>query len=151
MVGIPSPQCHPSVIGSMPLRIRKICEALETIYEFSDQMETYLEEKGKYLACNQHFFSLSCSCRSTIRQVDDLANLRFGKFTIWQINNLANLQFGQLTIWQIYNLAIIQIFQVNDFGNFMVLQIWDLASFRNRNFTLWQILRFGKFLIFQHI
>ena len=109
MVGIPSPQCHPSVIGSMPLRIRKICEALETIYEFSDQMETYLEEKGKYPTCIQHFLSLSCS--------------QLGKFTIWQISDLANLQFGQFTIWPIYNLAIIQIFQVYDSGNFMVLQI----------------------------
>ena len=80
MVGIPSPQCHPSVIGSMPLRIRKICEALETIYEFSDQMETYLEEKGKYLACIQHCLSLSCSCRSTIRRISEMANLPLADF-----------------------------------------------------------------------
>ena len=46
MVGVPSPQCHPSVVGSMPPRIRKICEALETMMEFSNSMETYLEEKG---------------------------------------------------------------------------------------------------------
>ena len=48
VVGVPSPQCHPSVVGSMPPRIRKICQALETIMEFSDSMETFLDEKGQF-------------------------------------------------------------------------------------------------------
>ena len=47
LVGVPSPQCHPSIVGSMPPRIRKICDALETMMEFSDSMENYLEEKGE--------------------------------------------------------------------------------------------------------
>jgi hypothetical protein len=57
MVGVPSPQCHPSVVSSMPPRIRKICEALETMMEFTNSMENYIEEKGNspilidFLAC----------------------------------------------------------------------------------------------------
>ena len=45
-VNLPSPQCHPSIISSMPPKIRKICDALSTIWEFSDAMENYLDEKG---------------------------------------------------------------------------------------------------------
>lgn len=44
-VALPGPQCHPSVINSMPQRIRQICKALETIWEFNDTMEDYLDEK----------------------------------------------------------------------------------------------------------
>jgi hypothetical protein len=33
----------------MPPRIKKICEALTTIWEFSDAMENYLDEKGKHI------------------------------------------------------------------------------------------------------
>jgi len=45
-INLPSPQCHPSVIDTMPQRVRKICEALSTIWEFSDAMNNYLDEKG---------------------------------------------------------------------------------------------------------
>lgn len=45
-VALPSPQCHPSIVQSMPPRIRKICEALSTIWEYSDAMEEYLDEKA---------------------------------------------------------------------------------------------------------
>jgi hypothetical protein len=45
-INLPSPQCHPTVIDVMPQRIKKICEALTTIWEFSDAMENYLDEKG---------------------------------------------------------------------------------------------------------
>jgi len=45
-VNLPSPQCHPSIINSMPPKIRKICDALSTIWEFSDAMENYLDEKA---------------------------------------------------------------------------------------------------------
>merc|ERR1711997_1250253 len=45
-VNLPSPQCHPSIISSMPPKVRKICEALSTIWEFSDVMENYLDEKA---------------------------------------------------------------------------------------------------------
>ena len=55
-INLPSPQCHPSVVDSMPPRIRKICEALETIWEFSDAMDTYLEEKGNNLLWSDSFF-----------------------------------------------------------------------------------------------
>ena len=48
-VNLPSPQCHPSIISSMPPKIRKICDALSTIWEFSDAMENYLDEKGEFL------------------------------------------------------------------------------------------------------
>ena len=47
-VNLPSPQCHPSIISSMPPKIRKICDALSTIWEFSDAMENYLDEKGDF-------------------------------------------------------------------------------------------------------
>lgn len=46
-INLPSPQCHPSVIDTMPQRVKKICEALSTIWEFSDAMNNYLDEKGK--------------------------------------------------------------------------------------------------------
>ena len=36
----------------MPPKIRKICEALSTIWEFSDAMENYLDEKGTYKLIN---------------------------------------------------------------------------------------------------
>jgi hypothetical protein len=45
-VNLPSPQCHPSIVSSMPPRIRKICEALSTIWQFSDAMDNYLDEQG---------------------------------------------------------------------------------------------------------
>ena len=46
-VALPGPQCHPSVVRSMPERIRKICDALKVIWDFNDSMENYLDEKGK--------------------------------------------------------------------------------------------------------
>ena len=48
-VALPGPQCHPSVVNTMPPKIRQICKALETIWEFSDTMENYLDEKGSCL------------------------------------------------------------------------------------------------------
>jgi len=44
-VALPGPQCHPSVVRSMPERIRKICDALKVIWDFNDSMENYLDEK----------------------------------------------------------------------------------------------------------
>jgi len=46
-VALPGPQCHPSVVRSMPERIRKICDALKVIWDFNDSMENYLDEKAK--------------------------------------------------------------------------------------------------------
>ena len=43
-VALPGPQCHPSVVRSMPERIRKICDALKVIWDFNDSMENYLDE-----------------------------------------------------------------------------------------------------------
>lgn len=58
-INLPSPQCRPSVIDTMPQRVRKICEALGTIWEFSDAMNNYLDEKGTTkLLC----FPLRLSC-----------------------------------------------------------------------------------------
>lgn len=48
-VALPGPQCHPSVVRSMPERIRKICDALKVIWDFNDSMENYLDEKGRML------------------------------------------------------------------------------------------------------
>lgn len=50
-VALPSPQCHPSVVNTMKPRIRQICKALEAIWQFSDVMENYLDEKGT-IFCN---------------------------------------------------------------------------------------------------
>ena len=70
-MALPSPQCHPAVVNTMKPRIKQvkskclsnvnlhhlmcpttplqICKALEAIWEFSDVMENYLDEKGKFL------------------------------------------------------------------------------------------------------
>ena len=48
-VALPGPQCHPSVVRTMPERIRKICDALKVIWDFNDSMENYLDEKGRVL------------------------------------------------------------------------------------------------------
>ena len=58
-VNLPSPQCHPSIINSMPPKIRKICDALSTIWEFSDAMESYLDEKGIFFYILLTFLLLS--------------------------------------------------------------------------------------------
>ena len=46
-MALPNPQCHPDVVGTMKPRIRQICKALEAIWEFSDVMQNYLDEKGE--------------------------------------------------------------------------------------------------------
>lgn len=51
-VALPSPQCHPAVVNTMKPRIRQICKALEAIWEFSDVMENYLDEKGNEWLCS---------------------------------------------------------------------------------------------------
>merc|ERR1712241_984842 len=54
-VALPSPQCHPAVVNTMKPRIKQICKALEAIWEFSDVMENYLDEKEseEFLAARQ--------------------------------------------------------------------------------------------------
>ncbi|KAG8294688.1 hypothetical protein J6590_097505 [Homalodisca vitripennis] len=42
----PPPQCTPGIIEEIPLRMRKLCTALSTIYELSNAMESYLDDKG---------------------------------------------------------------------------------------------------------
>ena len=46
-VNLAPPQCHPSIINSMPPEVKKVCKALSTLWEISDTMESYLDEKGK--------------------------------------------------------------------------------------------------------
>ena len=64
-VALPSPQCHPAVVNTMKPRIRQICKALEAIWEFSDVMENYLDEKGEwdvmYISCSMSYFRY-CIC-----------------------------------------------------------------------------------------
>ena len=48
-VNLAPPQCHPNVIGTMPIEIKKVCKALATLWEISDNMENYLDQKGKSL------------------------------------------------------------------------------------------------------
>jgi len=54
-VALPSPQCHPAVVNTMKPRIKQICKALEAIWEFSDVMENYLDEKEseEFMAARQ--------------------------------------------------------------------------------------------------
>jgi len=56
---LPTPQCQPSVIDTMPQRVRKFCETLGTIWEFSDAMNNYLDEKGKLINNLSFFFKFS--------------------------------------------------------------------------------------------
>ncbi|XP_069698691.1 myosuppressin [Periplaneta americana] len=43
---VPAPQCNPSFPQEeVPLRVRKVCAALSTIYELSNAMEAYLDDK----------------------------------------------------------------------------------------------------------
>lgn len=44
---LPSPQCHPSIVNTMPDRYRKICEALATIFDLSDTVDNYIDEKDE--------------------------------------------------------------------------------------------------------
>ena len=48
-VNLAPPQCHPSIISSMPPEVKKVCKALSTLYEISDTMENYLDDKGKLI------------------------------------------------------------------------------------------------------
>merc|ERR1719273_515677 len=74
-VNLPSPQCHPSIINSMPPKIRKICEALSTIWEFSDAMENDLDEKVLEELLNQYLMGGKEPSRRDL----DHVFLRFGR------------------------------------------------------------------------
>lgn len=48
----PPPQCDPSLIEEAPYQLRKVCAALSTIYQLSNAMESYIEEKApRQLQC----------------------------------------------------------------------------------------------------
>jgi len=79
-VNLPSPQCHPSIINSMPPKIRKICDALSTIWEFSDAMENYLDEKeSKAMGERRSEFQQNTSVKRKSENDVDHVFLRFGK------------------------------------------------------------------------
>jgi len=79
-VNLPSPQCHPSIINSMPPKIRKICDALSTIWEFSDAMENYLDEKeAKAMGERRSEFQQNTSVKRKSEKDVDHVFLRFGK------------------------------------------------------------------------
>ncbi|PSN49145.1 Myosuppressin [Blattella germanica] len=42
---VPPPQCSPNILDDVPPRVRKVCAALSTIYELSNAMEAYLDDK----------------------------------------------------------------------------------------------------------
>ena len=118
-VNLPSPQCHPSIINSMPPKIRKICDALSTIWEFSEAMESYLDEKGTmppkkknpahsialywldFQSPNSHLFSmiftkiLSKSCCSWLHAYFD---------TFWVKNwpNKFEIMFNEIVVLTIF-------------------------------------------------
>eukprot|EP00095_Tigriopus_kingsejongensis_P003688 maker-scaffold11_size778918-snap-gene-6.52 protein:Tk03688 transcript:maker-scaffold11_size778918-snap-gene-6.52-mRNA-1 annotation:"leucomyosuppressin precursor" len=86
-VALPSPQCHPAVVHTMKPRIRQICKALEAIWEFSDVMENYLDEKEndemaeEFRPVNNNNMGRPLSNPGVKRKGDDVDHvfLRFGK------------------------------------------------------------------------
>jgi len=71
-VALPGPQCHPSVVRSMPERIRKICDALKVIWDFNDSMENYLDEKAKSPQSKRTLLNVQPPRPTTLRQSQTL-------------------------------------------------------------------------------
>ncbi|XP_039289535.1 myosuppressin isoform X2 [Nilaparvata lugens] len=75
--GVPPPQCTPGIVEEIPLRMRKVCAALSTIYELSNAMETYLDDKG---AAYQMMRDNSPLMENGVKRQDvDHVFLRFGR------------------------------------------------------------------------
>jgi len=80
-VNLAPPQCHPNVIGTMPIEIKKVCKALATLWEISDNMENYLDQKvydeivGQYLMGGKIVLNNENNSR---RDLDHIF-LRFGR------------------------------------------------------------------------
>lgn len=74
-VNLAPPQCHPSIISSMPPEVKKVCKALSTLYEISDTMENYLDDKENYPLAQHVVTSVK---RKDGEDVDHVF-LRFGK------------------------------------------------------------------------
>merc|ERR1712038_1740956 len=79
-VALPSSQCHPAVVNTMKPRIKQICKALEAIWEFSDVMENYLDEKEseEFLAARQQRPLVNSGVKRKGEDPDHVF-LRFGK------------------------------------------------------------------------
>jgi len=76
-VNLAPPQCHPNVIGTMPIEIKKVCKALATLWEISDNMENYLDQKENYPMAQRRSYVTSVK-RKGGEDVDHVF-LRFGK------------------------------------------------------------------------
>ncbi|RZF32655.1 hypothetical protein LSTR_LSTR004083 [Laodelphax striatellus] len=73
----PPPQCTPGIVEEIPLRMRKVCAALSTIYELSNAMENYLDDKG---AAYQMMRDNSPLMENGVKRQDvDHVFLRFGR------------------------------------------------------------------------
>ncbi|XP_034253472.1 myosuppressin isoform X2 [Thrips palmi] len=70
------PQCHPSVLATGTDRIRKVCAALTTMYELSNAMETYLDDKGTLQMLRDNAPLVDSGVK---RQDVDHVFLRFGR------------------------------------------------------------------------
>merc|ERR1711963_432251 len=74
-VNLAPPQCHPSIISSMPPEVKKVCKALSTLYEISDTMENYLDDKVLEEILNQYLIGGKEPSRRDL----DHVFLRFGR------------------------------------------------------------------------
>ncbi|XP_046669257.1 myosuppressin [Homalodisca vitripennis] len=75
----PPPQCTPGIIEEIPLRMRKLCTALSTIYELSNAMESYLDDKGVVYQQMMHPENSPLMENGVKRQDVDHVFLRFGR------------------------------------------------------------------------
>ncbi|XP_054273178.1 myosuppressin [Macrosteles quadrilineatus] len=75
----PPPQCTPGLIEEIPLRMRKVCAALSTIYELSNAMESYLDDKGGVYNQMMRPESSPLMENGVKRQDVDHVFLRFGR------------------------------------------------------------------------
>jgi len=138
-VNLPSPQCHPSIINSMPPKIRKICDALSTIWEFSDAMENYLDEKAsleeqallesmleqeaKAMGERRSEFQQNTSVKRKSENDVDHVFLRFGKrgWDYWRPDLTTNNSHKYLQKY-------IMIYQLHRTWQKQTTQIWNIST-----------------------
>lgn len=73
-------QCHPTVLQSGSDRIRKVCAALSTMYELSNAMESYLDDKGTLQSESEVLRENAPLVDSGVKRQDvDHVFLRFGR------------------------------------------------------------------------
>ncbi|XP_044591077.1 myosuppressin [Cotesia glomerata] len=74
ILGMPPAQCNPSILDEVPPKIRKVCDALSTIYQLGMAMENYIIDKAPILRENVPVIG-----NNVKRQDVDHVFLRFGR------------------------------------------------------------------------